>query len=160
MARQVITRLIDDLDGSEADETVKFAIDGTQYEVDLSDKNASELREVLRKYVSVSNRVGKVTSSGFPSGMRSSQNARSIQNREQNNEIRTWANANGYDVSDRGRIPSEVIAAYETKTPAPNQRVPEPEPVRAASKAAAPVTFKPETPARKSPAKKATAAAK
>lgn len=111
MAKETITRLIDDLDKSEADETVKFGLDGVQYEIDLSAKNASKLREALRPYVEAGTKIGKVTSTVSrvsPSRRRSSQAA----DREQNRAIRQWARSQGKEISDRGRIPEEIVAEY------------------------------------------------
>lgn len=111
MAQKVLVSLVDDLDGSEADETVEFGLDGVSYQIDLSNANAEELRDALAQYVEHARRAGgrkrnqkAVTSSG--GGKVASVD------REQNQAIRAWARKNGYDVSDRGRIPSEVVDAY------------------------------------------------
>jgi len=111
MAKETITRLIDDLDKSEADETVKFGLDGVQYEIDLSAKNASKLREALRPYVEAGTKIGKLPGTVgrvSPSRRRSSQAA----DREQNRAIRQWARSQGKEISDRGRIPEEIVAEY------------------------------------------------
>ena len=115
MARKVQVILSDDLDDSiSADETVSFALDGTTYEIDLSEKNAAELRDVFGKYVSAAR---KVSSRG---GSRASGAGRSRatggggrMDREQAGAIREWARKNGHAVSDRGRIPASVVEAYE-----------------------------------------------
>ena len=101
-------RLIDDLDGDTAEETVEFGIDGKNYEIDLSKKNAGQLRDALAAYVAAARRVG-----GRRRGGTSSTGARrpSI-DREQNQAIREWARKRGMKVSDRGRIPAEVLEAY------------------------------------------------
>src|SRR5919199_5694831 len=59
VAKQIIHKLVDDLDGGDADETVKFALDGIQYEIDLSEKNATKLREILAPYVAAGSRVAR-----------------------------------------------------------------------------------------------------
>lgn len=113
MARQVITNLIDDIDGKPADETVEFGLDGVGYSIDLSAANAAKLRKVLDAYVNAGTRIGRVNS-GRPAGRASGRRgvpARS--DREQNTAIRDWASRNGHDVSARGRIPTAVVEAYE-----------------------------------------------
>ena len=110
MAKETITRLIDDLDRSEADETVKFGLDGVQYEIDLSTKNATKLREALKPYIKAGTRIGRLpgpVSRGTPH-RRSSQAV----DREQNRAIREWARAQGKKISDRGRIPEDIVAEY------------------------------------------------
>lgn len=108
MAKHTVTKLIDDLDKGEADETVKFGLDGIQYEIDLSSKNAAALREAIAPYVKAGS---KVTRSGATSGSR----RRSTQSldREQNRAIREWARKKNKKISDRGRIPEEIVAEYQ-----------------------------------------------
>ena len=108
MAQKVLVSLVDDLDGSEADETVEFGLDGISYQIDLSAKNAEGLRDTLAKYVDKSRRSGgrkraaKLGGAGRTAAV----------DREQNQAIRAWARKNGFAVSDRGRIPTEVVEAY------------------------------------------------
>jgi hypothetical protein len=103
MAQKVNIILVDDLDGSEATETVSFGLDGTSYEIDLNDKNAAALREALAGYVGHARKVGsgtrraRKTAAGGPSAK----------------EVREWARANGHDVPDRGRVSADVRAAYD-----------------------------------------------
>ena len=99
MARETITRLVDDLDGSEAQETIKFALDGRAYEIDLSAKNAAKLRAALDVYVENGTRQGRV-STGAGRGARATPSA----SRNENQAIRTWAEEQGYEVATRGRI--------------------------------------------------------
>jgi hypothetical protein len=111
VAQKVETRLVDDLDGSEAAETVSFAIEGRQYEIDLSAENAARLRDGLAEFVGAARRAGTA------SGRRGVQQAapgprRGAADREHSVAVREWAKANGFDVSDRGRIPSVVLTAY------------------------------------------------
>ena len=109
MAQQTIVTLVDDLDGSEADQTVEFAIDGVSYEIDLSEGNAAKLRDALAGFVSHARRTGgrrRGASRGTGGG------ARPGVDREQNAAIREWARKRGMKVSDRGRIPAEVLDAY------------------------------------------------
>lgn len=107
MAQRVQIILEDDIDGSEATETVAFGIDGTSYEIDLNEKNATALREALAPYVGHARKVG----GGRRGGRRStSSNGASDHSAR---EIRDWARSNGYTVPDRGRIPSEVREAFD-----------------------------------------------
>lgn len=107
MAKKVQVSLVDDIDGSNAVETVGFALDGTSYEIDLSKANARKLRDGLSNYVAHARRAGRVRTSD---GRRSRGSARS--DREQTQAIREWARRNGHKVSDRGRVPGSVIEAY------------------------------------------------
>ena len=110
-------RLVDDLDGESADETVEFGIDGKSYEIDLSKENAGRLRDVLADFVSAARRVGGRRRAGSSSGSGSggagaAPKGRASIDREQNQAIRDWARKRGMKVSDRGRIPAEVLEAY------------------------------------------------
>ena len=108
MAKQVITALIDDLDGKPADRTIEFGLDGVTYTIDLSDANAGKLRKALDPYIAAGTRVSRRAagrSAARPGSSRSS-------DRDQNKAIREWASKNGYEVSERGRIPQNVIEAY------------------------------------------------
>lgn len=110
MAQKTIVSLIDDLDGTEADETVRFGLDGAQYEIDLSEKNATTLREALAPFVASARRVGGRASASRKSGRGS---ARRSGGTDRTADIREWARANGYQVSDRGRIASNIVQAYD-----------------------------------------------
>jgi hypothetical protein len=108
VAQKVQVILVDDLDGGAADETVTFALDGVSYEIDLSTKNAQELRDAFASWVGNARKVSSRTSSARPArrsgGGRSSGSARAT-------EVREWARANGYTVNDRGRISQEIQTA-------------------------------------------------
>ncbi|GAA0901754.1 Lsr2 family protein [Pseudonocardia zijingensis] len=110
MAQIREVRLIDDLDGEAADETIEFGIDGKNYEIDLSSANAGKLRDALASYVAAARRSGGRR--GRSGGSASSSARRPSIDREQNQAIRDWARKRGMKVSDRGRIPSEVLEAY------------------------------------------------
>jgi Lsr2 len=103
-------RLIDDLDGEAADETVEFGIDGKSYEIDLSKDNAGRLRDALASYVTAARRGGGRRRGG--GGSAGGGARRPSIDREQNQAIRDWARKRGMKVSDRGRIPAEVLEAY------------------------------------------------
>ncbi|MFE0022805.1 Lsr2 family protein [Amycolatopsis sp. NPDC059021] len=114
MAQKVFVQLTDDIDGSEAAQTVPFALDGVSYEIDLSDANADDLRDTLAQYVSAARRVGgrKVRLAAGQSAASDGSAATPV-DRERSRAIRAWAVENGYAVSDRGRIPTEVVEAFE-----------------------------------------------
>ncbi|MCO5999808.1 histone-like nucleoid-structuring protein Lsr2 [Actinoallomurus rhizosphaericola] len=105
MAEQVFKRLIDDLDGSEAEETVSFAIDGIVYEIDLSAENAGILRDRLSPFMENGRRAGG-------GGVRRPR-GRAASSRQRSADIRAWAKAHGIEVSKRGRIPATVVEEYE-----------------------------------------------
>lgn len=107
MAKRTTVTLIDDLDGSEADEQVEFAVDGRSYEIDLSAANGARLRETLAPFVSAGRRTGGRRGSGSAPA-----SSRPTTNREQNQAIREWAQQQGMKISERGRIPSNVLEAY------------------------------------------------
>lgn len=107
MAQKVHIVLEDDLDGSEASETVSFALDGTSYEIDLNADNAAKLRDALAVYIG----HGRKVSGG---GKRGGRRAASSSNGSVSpKEIRDWARSNGYSVPERGRIPADVRSAFE-----------------------------------------------
>lgn len=108
MAQQKIVTLIDDLDGTEAAETVTFAIDGGTYEIDLSEKNATALREALRRYVTAARKAGTQGSGRTRVTIPSAGHSRHA-------EIRAWAHSNGHHVPARGRIPQQVVAAFAAR---------------------------------------------
>lgn len=111
MAQKVTVQLFDDLDGSEAENTVQFGLDGVQYEIDLSTDNAKRLREELEPYIEKSRRVGgRLRRSAAPT---TGPKKVARVDREQTAAIRQWANNNGYEVSDRGRIAANVMTAFQ-----------------------------------------------
>lgn len=105
MAQRVQVILEDDLDGGDASETVTFALDGVTYEIDLNDKNAVALREVLAGYVGAGRRVGGRRARGSSASSRSN-------SRDELAKIRDWARSTGLKVADRGRISQEIRDAY------------------------------------------------
>jgi hypothetical protein len=109
MAQQTIVQLIDDLDGGKAEETVSFALDGAQYEIDLSGKNAAKLRDAFANYVAHARRSGRSASRG------SSRRGRAARgDREQTQAIRQWARRNGHKIGEKGRIPATILEAYNS----------------------------------------------
>lgn len=122
MAQKTIVQLIDDLDGTESEtvETVTFGLDGVTYEIDLNDDNAGKLRDHLAKFIGAAQRTGGRVKRGvaMPAGHR----AGSGRNREQTQAIREWARQNNWEVSDRGRIPADIIEAFEAEAGKPKGR--------------------------------------
>jgi len=107
MAQHVTVLLVDDLDGGEATETVTFALDGTAYEIDLSEPNAAKLRGGILPYAEHARRAGsRASSNGGPK-------RRSKANRVRAADIRAWGRQQGYTISDLGRIPPAVVAEYD-----------------------------------------------
>jgi nucleoid-associated protein Lsr2 len=106
MAQRVHIVLEDDLDGTDAEETVTFGLDGVTYDIDLSSDNAAALRDALAPYVASARRT-----SGRSAGRRSTSRGRS--SGPSPAEVREWARAEGREVSDRGRVPADVRAAYD-----------------------------------------------
>jgi len=104
MATKIVTELQDDIDGSGATQTVRFAMDGTEYEIDLSDRNANRFRESIAEFVGharkVSGRRGRTATTS----------ARA--HRSQTGTMREWLKEHGYEVADRGRIPDWLRQAY------------------------------------------------
>ncbi|MDG4810222.1 Lsr2 family protein [Micromonospora sp. WMMD1120] len=115
MARKVITVLTDDLDGGKADRTVEFSLDGVSYTIDVSDENAGVLRKALDPYINAGRRIGRGPVESARSLRRPGRPGGAGMDREQNRAIREWAVKNGYKISERGRIPVEVVEAYKSR---------------------------------------------
>jgi nucleoid-associated protein Lsr2 len=107
MAQKITVALEDDLDGGPADETVRFGIGGSEYEIDLSKKNATAFRRKLAPFIEHARKAGR--------GSRS-RPRRTASSRGRSGGIRTWAKEQGITVSDRGRIPASVVEQYEAAT--------------------------------------------
>jgi Lsr2 len=108
MAQRVNVVLVDDIDGNDASETVSFALDGVDYEIDLSDQHASDLREALALYIG----HGRRTGGRRRSGRKSSASSATAGEGASAADIRAWARENGYEVPERGRVSAEVREAY------------------------------------------------
>ncbi|WP_410619693.1 histone-like nucleoid-structuring protein Lsr2 [Amycolatopsis sp. cmx-8-4] len=109
MAQKVLVEMLDDIDGSPASHTVPFGLDGVSYEIDLSDENAAALREELSRFIAAGRKTG-----GRKVRVATGQStAASSADRERSRAIRAWASENGYDVSERGRLSSEIVNAYD-----------------------------------------------
>lgn len=119
MAQRVQVMLIDDVDGTEGAETVTFALDGVTYEIDLSEKNATALRDAFAPWVGHGRRVSGSGSGRSAGSGRSGASGRGGAARKQASSsssdtaaIREWARSNGHTVSERGRISAAVMEAY------------------------------------------------
>jgi hypothetical protein len=140
MATKTLVQLTDDLDPSlDATDTIRFAFDKTEYEIDLSDNHINELRSALDKYIQHARKVG---------GRRGAPAARQLPGRRPDlPQVRRWAAENGVELSARGRIAGGVLAAYDAKdvkalraatgTPEPSAK-----PARRSRAKATPVTAK------------------
>lgn len=160
MARQIITMITDDIDGGEASETLTFALDGMSYEIDLNSANAGKLRDFMSTYIEAGTRTGRVGSGAQLQRHRSTPVSGSShptfqQNRQLNQAIRAWANSNGYELSERGRIPQHIVDAYHQgrSNPQAQQKLVDEQvaengkqlpPKSRNAKKAAPLSFKPE----------------
>jgi hypothetical protein len=111
MAQVTKVRLVDDLDGSEADESISFTLDGNALEIDLSTENAEKLRDILAPYIAAARRGDRQ-----PVRRQQPMSAASAAPREATGPIREWAAANGFKISARGRISAHVIKAYENRS--------------------------------------------
>ena len=110
VAQKVQTLLIDDLDGSAAEGTVRFGLDGTEYEIDLNAEHAQQLRDTLAAYV----RAGRRVSGGSRRPARGGR--RGAASRPNTTEVREWAKAQGIEVKDRGRAPAELVVKFKAAT--------------------------------------------
>jgi hypothetical protein len=108
MAQKITVALEDDLDGVPADETVRFGLGGTDYEIDLSTKNADAFRRQLAPFIEHARRTGP--------GAAAPALGRTASSRERSAHIRAWAKDQGITVSERGRIPASVAEQYDAAT--------------------------------------------
>jgi hypothetical protein len=115
VAKQIIHKLVDDLDEGDADETIRFALDGVHYEIDLSAKNATDMRKAFAKYVDNGTKVGRAPAAAASGRTPRAARASAVNDREQNKAIRAWAKKTGRPISDRGRIPQEIQDEYHAK---------------------------------------------
>ena len=111
MAQKIQTLFIDDLDGSEAEGTVRFGLDGVEYEIDLSADHSRELRDVLATpFVGAARRVGGGARQPSRRGRRGSAGGPNP------TEVREWAKEQGIEVKDRGRVPAELVVKFKAAT--------------------------------------------
>lgn len=118
MAQHTTVRLVDDLDGSDATDTVEFGLDGKYFEIDLSEENAQRLRDALQAFIAAARQVriskpGRGPKRGAVAGGSTATTA----DREQNQAMRRWAREHDIEVNERGRIPQRVQDAYHANDP-------------------------------------------
>jgi nucleoid-associated protein Lsr2 len=110
VAQKIQTLFIDDLDGSQAEGTVRFGLDGTEYEIDLNAGHAQALRDALARYVRAARRAGGGTRRPARGGRRAPAGG------PDSTEVREWAKAQGIEVKDRGRVPAELVVKFKAAT--------------------------------------------
>jgi hypothetical protein len=110
MAQKIQTLFIDDLDGSPAEGTVRFALDGAHYEIDLNPVHAKDLRTALARYTEAARKITGGTRRPARNTGKTAADGLST------TEIRDWAKANGFDIKERGRVPADVIAKFRAAT--------------------------------------------
>ena len=110
MAQQVQILFTDDLDGSAAEGTIRFGLDGTEYEIDLNGEHAQQLRDALAAYVTAGRRVNGGSPRPARGGRRGPAGAVNT------TEVREWAKAQGIEVKDRGRVPADLVAKFKAAT--------------------------------------------
>jgi hypothetical protein len=110
MAQKIQTLFIDDIDGTEAEGTVRFGLNGTDYEIELSAAHVADLRDALAPFIAASRkapraprRLGRVGRKAAAGGLNTS-------------EVREWAKTQGIEVKDRGRVRAEIVAKYREST--------------------------------------------
>jgi hypothetical protein len=109
VAQKIQTLFIDDLDGSAAEGTVRFGLDGAEYEIDLSAEHAKNMREALAQYVDAARRVGG-------SARKPARGSRGKMGGLNTTEVREWARAQGIEVKDRGRVPADLVVKFKAAT--------------------------------------------
>jgi hypothetical protein len=110
MAQKIQTLFIDDIDGGDAEGTVRFGLDGAEYEIDLSAKNAEALRKAFARYVEAARRAPGSSRRPSRNGRQASSSGLST------TEVREWAKAQGIEVKERGRIPAELVVKFKAAT--------------------------------------------
>jgi nucleoid-associated protein Lsr2 len=110
MAQKVQTLFIDDIDGGAADGTVRFGLDGTDYEIDLSGEHNDELHKALERYIAHGRKVGGAARRSARNGGRRASSSTDT------TAVRAWAREQGIDIKERGRVPADVVAKYQAAT--------------------------------------------
>jgi hypothetical protein len=109
VAQRTILELVDDLDGGKADETVVFALDGVEYEIDLSDDNAARLRDAFAEYVGHARRVGGRKQRGGGVAVKAAPG----NGKPDTQAVREWARSQGETVAERGRVPQALVIRFQ-----------------------------------------------
>jgi hypothetical protein len=113
MAQKVITEFIDDIDGSPAERTFTFAVDGTNYEIDLSAQNIAEFKSAIGGFIESARKVTASSASSNGRRTHSAAASRGRQSHEQTQAVREWARQRGHNISNRGRIPVAIQRAFD-----------------------------------------------
>ena len=108
MAQKIQTLFVDDIDGSEAEGTVRFGFEGTDYEIDLSVTHREELDKALATYIAHARKVGGTR--------RAARGGRQSANAIDTHKVREWAKERGIDIKERGRVPANVVTQYREAT--------------------------------------------
>ncbi|MGB3441161.1 MAG: Lsr2 family protein [Actinophytocola sp.] len=110
MAQRTILELVDDLDGGKADETVTFALDGVEFEIDLSAEHAAQLRDTIAEFVGHARRTGgrKQRSTGAQQKINGNGNGK-----PDTQAVREWARSQGETVAERGRVPQALVIRFQ-----------------------------------------------
>jgi hypothetical protein len=110
VAQKIQTLFIDDLDGSDAEGTVRFGLDGAEYEIDLNAGHAKELRDALARYVGAARRDSSTAKRPVRGGRKGSASGLN------STEVREWAKEQGIEVKDRGRVPADLMVKFKAAT--------------------------------------------
>ena len=110
MAQKIQTLFVDDIDGSDAEGTVRFGLDGTEYEIDLSAAHGSALRESMEKYIANARKASGTRRSAHGSGRKAAGSGIDT------TAVRAWAKGQGIEIKDRGRVPANIVAQYRGAT--------------------------------------------
>lgn len=108
MAQRTIFELVDDIDGSPAEETVSFALDGVEFDIDLSTDHAAHLRDTLAEFVGHSRRTGGRKQRGGRGAAAPAANGK-----PDGQAVREWARSQGEAVAERGRIPQALVMRFQ-----------------------------------------------
>lgn len=122
MATLTITKLISDLSGDEAAETVTFGIDGRMYELDVTSQEAATLRAALKGYAEAARPMGRGAAPARPKP------ATRHQGRKDAQQVREWARSQGMPVSDKGRVAAAIQEQYDNRDRAIEPPVPSADP--------------------------------
>lgn len=108
MAQKITREFVDDIDGSPAERTFSFAVDGVSYEIDLSTQNIAEFKSAIGGFIESARKV-----KGSSSRAHSAGGGGGRQSREQTRAVREWARQHGHSISERGRIPASILQAFD-----------------------------------------------
>jgi hypothetical protein len=108
MAQRIQTLFVDDIDGAEAEGTVRFGLDGTDYEIDLSVAHSEDLHKALATYIAHARKAGGTR--------RAARGGRRNVSAIDTHKVREWAREQGIDIKERGRVPANIVGKYREAT--------------------------------------------